>query len=288
MPGERHGRGYGRTVTEGILSGPMDVDGPLRRRPDFPAVAGAPGLAVQHRATAVDAVVLKVNQDWVVVRDRAGREHTHRNIPGSFLVEGRPVALRPPPRRAPGPPALTASGSVPLPGAPARVARASRIWVEGLHDAELVERVWGDDLRIEGVVVEPLHGADDLAAAVRSFGPRPGRRLGILLDHLVDGSKEDRIARSVDHPDVLVRGHPYVDVWEGIRPQVIGLERWPQVPKGQDWKTGICRALRFDGEPGELWRRLLKQVTSYRDLEAALVRAVEELIDFVAPPSASG
>ena len=29
----------------------------------------------------------------------------------------------------------------------ARVARASRIFVEGRHDAELVEKVWGDDLR---------------------------------------------------------------------------------------------------------------------------------------------
>ena len=56
-------------------------------------------------------------------------------------------------------------------GAKAHVARASRIWVEGVHDAELVERVWGDDLRIEGIVVERLDGADHLADEVRAFGP---------------------------------------------------------------------------------------------------------------------
>jgi hypothetical protein len=229
-----------------------------------------------------------VNGDWVVFRDRAGREHRHRNRAGAFLVDGRPVHLVPQPRTRAAPTRLTASGSLALPTTAARVARASRIWVEGLHDAELVEHVWGDDLRAEGVVVEPLHGADDLQSAVRQFGPRPGRRVGILLDHLVEGTKEVRLARSVDHPDVLVRGHPFVDVWQGIRPQVIGLTAWPVIPPGTDWKRGICRALRFDGEPGELWRRLLRQVRSYRDLEPSLVGAVEELIDFVAPPSATG
>jgi hypothetical protein len=275
-------------VSDGILSGPIDIDGPVRRRPQYPTVPAPPGLAVEHRGTATRGVVLRVNRDWVVLRDRAGREHTHHNRPGAFLVADRPVTLVAPPPRERSGPGTTASGSVALPTAAARVARASRIWVEGLHDAELVERVWGDDLRAEGVVVEPLHGADDLAGAVRRFGPRSGRRLGVLLDHLVAGSKEDRIARTVDHPDVLVRGHPYVDVWQGIRPGVVGLEAWPRIPPGTDWKRGICRALRFDGEPGELWRRLLGRVSSYRDLEPALVGAVEELIDFVAPPTANG
>lgn len=274
-------------VNDGILSGPLDVDAPARSRPQYPVIPARPGLAVQHRGTGLDGVVLHVNRDWVELRDRAGRQHRHRNRPGGFLVDGRPATLAPPPPPAPGTATVTASGSIALPAVAARVARASRIWVEGIHDAELVERVWGDDLRIEGVVVEPLHGADDLGSAVRRFGPRPGRRLGVLLDHLVPGSKEDRIARSVDHPDVLVRGHPYIDVWEGIRPQVIGLQAWPRVPRGTDWKTGICRALRFDGEPAELWRRLLNRVNSYRDLEPALVGAVEELIDFVAPPAAT-
>ncbi len=72
-------------------------------------------------------------------------------------------------------------------GAPARVARASRLWVEGVHDAALLERIWGDDLRIEGVVVEPLDGIDELVAHVRDFRPGPQRRIGVLVDHLVPG-----------------------------------------------------------------------------------------------------
>jgi hypothetical protein len=42
--------------------------------------------------------------------------------------------------------------------------------------------------------------------------------------------------------------------------------------------------VRYGGSTGELWRHLLGQVSSYRDLEPSLVGAVEELIDFVAPP----
>ena len=57
------------------------------------------------------------------------------------------------------------------------MARASRILVEGVHDAELVEKVWGDDLRVEGVVVERLDGMDHLAAVV-AFRPGPAGASG--------------------------------------------------------------------------------------------------------------
>ena len=81
----------------------------------------------------------------------------------------------------------TASGSTAVAGATARIAQASRILVEGVHDAELVEKVWGDDLRVEGVVVEPIDGIDNLPAVLVDFRPGPGRRLGVLVDHLVEG-----------------------------------------------------------------------------------------------------
>ena len=105
------------------------------------------------------------------------------------------ILTAPGPRRAPRPsPRARRRGSVAVHGAKARVARASRIFVEGRHDAELVEKVWGDDLRIEGVVVEYLGGVDDLADHLRDFRPGPERRVGVLVDHLVPGSKESRIA----------------------------------------------------------------------------------------------
>jgi hypothetical protein len=219
----------------------------------------------------------------LVVRDRHGRDHALRYADGSVTIAGEPVALRTP-RIEAETAGTTASGSIDIGGVPARMARASRIWVEGVHDAELIEKIWGDDLRIEGVVVERLDGADDLAAAVRRFGPRPGRRLGVLLDHLVDGSKESRLAASVDHPDVLVRGHPFVDVWQAIKPAVIGRDRWPDIPFGEPWKEGVLAALAVDVSTAEFWRQLIGRVKTWKDLEPALLGAVEELIDFVAPP----
>jgi hypothetical protein len=160
------------------------------------------------------------------------------------------------------------------------VARAGRIWVEGLHDAALVERVWGDDLRIEGVVVQPLDGIDDLVARVDEFGPDGGARIGVLVDHLVPGSKESRIVAAVTNPHVLVTGHPYIDVWQAIRPAAVGIRAWPVVPPGTPWKEGVCAALGVS-EPAEMWRRILSRVDSYRDLETPLITAVERLIDFV-------
>jgi len=153
-----------------------------------------------------------------------------------------------------------------------------------VHDAALVERIWGDDLRLEGVVVEPLDGIDNLVDHVRAFAPGSQRRVGVLVDHLVAGTKEARIvdglrrAGYADH--VLVTGHPYVDIWQAVKPVALGIARWPQVPRGEDWKSGICRALQVS-DPREMWRRVLAGVDSFADVEVPLLRAVEELIDFV-------
>lgn len=265
----------------GILSD-LDFDGgTARRRPTYPNVPADKGLVVRHRTTGYVGPVIKFGAQWLTMRDQNGREHRLRIERGAFSVGGKTVNLVAPAVVVDPTTTITASGSIAVADADARVARPSRILVEGLHDAELVEKVWGDDLRYEGVVVEPLHGADDLAAVVRQFGPRPRRRLGILLDHLVDGTKETRIAETIDHPDVLITGHPYVDVWQAVRPATLGIDAWPVVPKGTDWKTGICRAFRFDGTPGELWKKILAQVDSYKDLEPGMVGAVEQLIDFV-------
>lgn len=261
----------------------MDFDGPRRKKPSWPTVPATKGLLVRHRDTGYVGKITRFGPDWLSMRDQDGRIQTLRVEKGAFSIQGKTVTLVSPPRAAKGKAGVTASGSVALDDAQARIARPSRILVEGLHDAELVEKVWGADLRIEGVVVEPLHGADDLAAVVTKFAPRPGRRLGILLDHLIDGTKETRIANTIDHPDVLITGHPYVDVWEAVRPATLGIPEWPTIPKGTDWKRGICKEFRFEGEPGALWKQILKQVSTYKDLEPGLVGAVEQLIDFVAP-----
>jgi len=277
--------------SKGILGGPIDLDGTKRGRPDYPKVQALPGLEVEERGSGVRGTVVSVAKGIVTVRGADGRDRPAQMREGSFNVAGKRVTLVPPTRTSAGGATRTASGSIAVTGASARIARASRILVEGAHDAELVEKVWGDDLRIEGVVVELLEGADNLVEVVRSFQPRPGRRLGILLDHLVDHSKETRAASAVKHADVLITGHPYVDVWAAIKPKVIGIDAWPDVPKGESWKEGICARVGpmlgpgAGDDPRLFWKRLLGSVTSWTDLEPPLVGAVEQLIDFVTEPA---
>ncbi len=226
--------------------------------------------------------VTRVTARSVRLQDRRGRSRDFELDGQLAWLDERAVSLVPPTPASPAPaaPTETASGSIAVPDAPARVARASRIWVEGVHDAELLELVWGDDLRHEGIVVEPLGGIDDLAAHVRAFGPGPQRRLGVLVDHLVAGSKEQRIVASVDDPHVLVTGHPYVDVWAAVRPEVIGAAAWPDVPMTEEWKQGVCDRLGYP-DPPTLWRELRGRVRGWKDLEQPLVNAVERLLDHV-------
>jgi hypothetical protein len=278
----------------GILAGP--VAGQERLAASYPAVEAYPGTPLLHRASGTTGALVSFGADHVVLRTASGAERRLKYSPGAVSHEGRAVRLVAPSARAAaertdGPDLRggrvvaerTASGSRAVVGAKARTARASRILVEGVHDAELVERVWGDDLRVEGVVVERLDGIDDLAAVVREFAPERGRRLGVLVDHLVPGSKEARIAEAVRDPNVLVMGTPYVDVWQAVRPAAVGIEAWPVIPKGTPWKEGIAAAL---GEPDlrALWRRILGSVNGWGDLEQPLVLAVESLIDFVTEP----
>jgi hypothetical protein len=243
-------------------------------------VAAEPGLVVEEAGTGFCGAVVECDKERVSLEDRHGKVRVFLLEVAGFLLDGVAVTLTRPVAKAVSRPQRTASGSVAVQGLKAQVAKASRIWVEGTHDAELVERVWGHDLRVEGVVVEPLDGVDDLAALVRSFGPGPGRRLGVLVDHLVPGSKESRIVAGVTHPHVLVTGHPYVDVWQAVKPAAVGISAWPVVPKGQPWKEGVCAALGW-GETWQGWKRVLAGVDSYADLEVPVLRSVEMLIDFV-------
>ncbi|MFI6443589.1 DUF3097 domain-containing protein [Kitasatospora sp. NPDC050543] len=263
-----------------------DLTPPWKRQQPAPEVSAERDLVVEEAVTGFCGAVVRCERTaegfTVTLEDRFGKHRVFPLTPRGFLLEGRVVTLvrpaAPAPDRAPG---RTASGSVAVPGARARVARESRIYVEGRHDAELVERVWGEDLRIEGVVVEYLEGIDDLPAIVAEFAPGPGRRLGVLVDHLLPGTKEHRIAARVTGESVLVVGHPYIDVWEAVKPTAVGIAAWPQVPRGESWKEGVCRRLGWPVDTPAAWRRILASVNSYRDLDPALLGRVEELIDFV-------
>lgn len=283
-----------------VLSG--DWRAPKRgRSQDVPAERD---VVVEEVETGFVGAVVRVEKAGgmhvVHLEDRRGKVRAFPLGPG-FLIDGRPVNLTPPrPADAAALAAAraattrTASGSVAVADQRAKVALGSRIFVEGRHDAELVEKVWGHDLRVEGAVVEMLDGVDDLSAVIKDFAPGPGRRMGILVDHLVPGTKEQRIVdaaralpQSRDH--VLILGHPYVDVWQSVRPQKLGWTKWPVIPRGTSWKHGILAELgwphRTQADVAQGWKRILGTVDNYADLQPELLGRVEELIDFVTAPS---
>lgn len=257
-------------------------------RPVVPVVEAVRDLVVEVAADGFCGAVAGWQTGLVELEDRHGRVRLFP-LGSGFLLEGKPVQLAMPKAAASKAPARTASGSFAAPEARARVARASRILVEGKHDAELVEKVWGDDLRVEGVVVEYLQGVDLLEAVLRDDPPSAERRYGVLVDHLVPGSKETRLAQAVERGPharfVRIVGHPHVDVWQCVTPKALGIAGWPDVPRGIEWKVGVSRALGWPAEmPVDLarnWQRILGAVHSYRDLDPALLGRVEELIDFV-------
>ena len=256
-----------------------------RRQPGYPSVVARVGEIVEDRSSGFCGDIVSITAEAVTLRDRRGGTRQFRYKAGGFLIDGKPITLVRE-LRAPKPRAVTNSGAVAGPSTKARTARASRIWVEGRHDAELLQHVWGEELAELAIVVEPMHGIDGIVEMVDDFEPSSQRRLGVLVDHLVAGSKEERITRLAAGPHVLVTGHPFVDVWAGIRPQVMGLDQWPDVPRSVEWKQGMCAALGVSLT--DFWPRLRNRVRTFADLRPELVGAVEQLIDFVAPPEVGG
>jgi hypothetical protein len=259
-----HSKDYGRDV----------LAQPLGPRRVIRSVAAEIEMVVEDAESGFCGAIVEMDRATLTLEDRHGRRRLFPWLPAAFVLDGERVTLVRPVPASPVASSRTASGSIAVHNRRATVARAGRILVEGRHDSELVEAIWGDDLRVEGVVVEMLQGADNLPEVVRSFGPGPDARLGVLLDHLVRGSKESRIASSVRGPHVLVVGHPF------------GLRRWPEVPRELSWKDAMAAHL---GAPdvATAWLRVRKAATSWTDLEPELLAPMEALIDFVTAPADS-
>ncbi|MGO1950149.1 MAG: DUF3097 domain-containing protein [Mycobacteriaceae bacterium] len=256
-------------------------------RPAAPEVPAEPGTVVEVAddgwVGSVTGFERTYDGDFVRLEDRHGRDRLFKLRPGGFLIDGRSVTLT----RYVAPSASpqqqrSNSGSRRVADVRAKVAAPSRIWVEGLHDAAIVEQVWGHDLRVEGVVVEFIEGLDNLPDMLAEFRPGPGKRVGVLADHLVEGSKETRLTQGLG-PHVMVTGHPYIDIWEAVKPATVGIREWPTVPYGEDWKTGVCQRLGW-GSPTDGWRHVYSRVKTFRDLDSTLIGAVERLVDFVTEP----
>lgn len=260
-----------------------DVIGDHQAAQTYQVLRVNPGLELTHRPSRITGTVVAFTEGQrILLCDQDGNTHEFKPHQGVLLYKGKPVELVQGEFPSNSSRRFTASGSIDTGPVRAQTAKASRIWVEGVHDAELIERIWGDDLRVEGIVVEPLHGADDLKERIAGFHPSPTRRLGVLLDHLVAGSKESRIVATVTDADVLIVGHPYVDIWQAIKPATVGISVWPDIPRGQPWKEGIVAALGQRDDPGAFWQKILARVSSYHDVETPLINSVEQLIDFVA------
>jgi len=137
-----------------------------------------------------------------------------------------------------------------------------------------------------------LGGVDDLADHLVGFKPGPQRRVGVLVDHLVRGSKESRIADAIRRgphgANVHIVGHPFIDIWQAVKPDRLGLRAWPTIPRNIEWKKGVCQKLgwphRDQADIARAWKHILGKVTSYADLEPTLLGRLEELIDFVTAP----
>lgn len=262
-----------------------------RGRPTAVDTGVVVGMVLEEPTSGFVGAVIRWENGLVVLEDRVGKRRSFPFGP-NFWLDGKPVNLRPPARAATARDAATqynrthtASGSRVGPAERAKVALPSRIYVEGRHDAELVEKIWGADLRHVGVVVEYLRGIDDLPAIVAGFAPERGRRLGVLVDHLVPGTKEHRLVQQVSGEYVMVTGHEFIDIWEAVKPERVGLASWPKIPRGTDWKRGVCAALGWphqsQADVARAWQRILREVRTWKDLDPGLLREVERLIDFV-------
>src|SRR5690606_15005851 len=147
-PQAPRGRGvicYGPRVYEGdVLAGNW-------RRPGkgkIPQVPAELDLVVEDADSGFCGAVVACDKEAVTLEDRFGNRRLFPLAPAAFLLEGRPVTLVRPTAAAPKGPRRSASGSIAVEGLRARVARESRIYVEGVHDAALVEKIWGHDLRV--------------------------------------------------------------------------------------------------------------------------------------------
>ena len=141
MTGTAGARFYGRRVTDRYSTDVLAGDW---RKPKGGRAVEQPaelGLVVEEVTTdwCGEIVAIDRDLDTLTLEDRRQRRRTFPLGPG-FLLEGKPVILNRPVRAgAPARPTRTASGSVAVHGAKARVARASRIFDEGRHDAEQME-----------------------------------------------------------------------------------------------------------------------------------------------------
>src|SRR4051812_49500671 len=124
-----------RTGRQPIRFPAMDVlaNNDWRRRRQVPVVEAELELVVEDADSGFCGAVVGFELGAVVLEDRHGKRRNFPLSPAAFLLDGAVVTLRKPVAgAAPAARRVTASGSVAVDGVRAQVAKASRIWVEGI------------------------------------------------------------------------------------------------------------------------------------------------------------
>ena len=240
-----------------------DLPRPLRHRRPRHRLARPEARPRRRGAAELGAVVEEVTTDWcgeivavdrdlhtLTLEDRRGKRRTFPLGPG-FLLEGRPVILaapvrgggpgeadaygvrlgRRPRRQGPGRP-----GQPDLRRGPAR-RRAGR---EGLG------RRPADRGRGRGV---PRRRRRPRPTTCATSGPAPSAGSACSSTTWCAGSKESRIAQRIAKSPVgkhvLIVGHPFIDIWAAVKPERLGLQRWPDVPAQHRVEEGRLPAARL-------------------------------------------
>jgi hypothetical protein len=96
--------------------------------------------------------------------------------------------------------------------------------------------------------------------------PRRDRRYGVLVDHLVPGSKETRIVEQIMRgphgAHLRIVGHPYIDVWQCVTPTAMGIRAWPGSRAARNGRPGSAAprlAGRSQADIAHAWKRILSR-----------------------------
>ncbi len=245
-------------------------------------------MVVEDAQTGYVGAVVRIEYGRMELEDRRGRRKPFPVGPG-YLIDGKPVILTAPRRAAP------AAGCT------------YRVWLRRSAGRQGQGRAVQPHLCRGSARRRTCRAGVGGRSADRGCGrriPRRGRR----------SRRDRRRVRPTAWPPAgragrpsgrRVQGGPHgrrgaARRWwrphAGRRPSVhrhlaggqarrLGISAWPTVPRGVDWKHGVCDALGWphagQADIARAWQRIRGRVRDWNDLEPVLIGRVEELIDFV-------
>ena len=181
--------------------GPQDLSAPAKT--ELPEVPVERGMVLEDVQSGWVGAVTRVEKSGgmhvVALEDRRGKSRSFR-LGFGFLLEGQPIRLMPPAPRPARPRARPAARRPARSGWPASARRWPRPAGSGWR-ASTTPSWW----KRSGATTSGWRASSSSRCTAsttspprsRTSAPGPGRRLGVLVDHLVPDSKESRIADAV-------------------------------------------------------------------------------------------